>query len=867
MIGFVNLPLSAADKSAAVPEVPSTNARVKTLSNGLTIIVEEDRSAPVASVQAWCGTGSIDEGKHMGAGLSHILEHMLFKGTEKRKAGEIARQIQDQGGYINAYTTFDRTVYWIDVPDTGVSEAISILADAMMNSTLPEDEYNKEQEVIRREFAMGFDDPSRMSAQLMFRTVFQTSPYQHPVIGHLDIYNQLTRQDVLEYYKARYVPNNLTFVVVGDVDADKVFAQLEKEMGGYARKALEPVYVPMEPPQLGPREAHEEFPTELTRLFLAWPIPGIADPDTPALDVLAGILGDGRSSPLYRELRENQGIVHSISAGTYTPAKAGIFVIQAVCDPDKRQLTEGEALKIVDGVQKNGVAREDLEKVKKGMISGQLTQWTTMRGKANDLGSNWMLSRNLDFSRDYFKAVEALTPEDIQRVAKKYLRNDALSATSLNPVGSLKKDAVASNDARKAEVRKFELSNGLRLLVREDKRLPLVSVVAAFRGGLLAENAGNNGITSLLSRTMLKGTKSRTAEQIADQIESVGGSLSSDSGNNSFSIGVEVMKPDLKLGLEILADVLAHPTFPAKEVDREKQAQLAGIKSEQDQITVVARNTLRENLFGGHPYALRSNGTAESVSSLTPEALREFHDELVTARNGVIAVFGDVNAEEVKRLCEEYFAGLPSGSLAMENVPGPEALTKRVTVEENRDKQQAVVMVGYPGITASDPDRTVLELVESASNDLGSRFFNRIREKNALAYFVGASQFAGLSPGLFAFYLGTDPAKVDQARAEFQDEINKLAKEGLTEEELARAKKKVLGQDAIRRQGNAAFARLVAVDELVGLGFDNYQHRAAEIEAVTLDDTRRVAKRIFQTPGSVEAIVKPAVSGQSKPKS
>src|SRR4051794_37007690 len=204
---------------------PPNSAELRTLPNGLTLIVQEDRSAPVASVQAWCGTGSIHEDAQLGAGLSHMLEHMLLKGTKTRGANAIAQAVQDVGGYINAYTSFDRTVYWIDVPKAGVSAAIDVLSDAMMNSTLPGAEYAKEQEVIRREFAMGFDDPDRMAGQLLFATAYQRHPYRLPVIGLLDVFNQLTQEQVMAYYKSRYVPNNFTFVVVGDVNAEGVHQQ------------------------------------------------------------------------------------------------------------------------------------------------------------------------------------------------------------------------------------------------------------------------------------------------------------------------------------------------------------------------------------------------------------------------------------------------------------------------------------------------------------------------------------------------------------------------------------------------------------------------------------------------------------------
>jgi zinc protease len=207
-------------------QFPVTGARVWTLPNGLSIIVQEDRSAPVASVQVWIETGSIHEHRHLGAGLSHLLEHMLFKGTKTRGASEFVQRIQDSGGYVNAYTSFDRTVYWIDIPAKGVAIALDLLADAALNSTLPPDEFAKEQEVIRREFAMGYDDPDRMSSQTLFATAYREHPYQHPIIGHLDIFNTLQRDDVVAYYSARYVPNNMFFVVVGDVDAEEVRAQM-----------------------------------------------------------------------------------------------------------------------------------------------------------------------------------------------------------------------------------------------------------------------------------------------------------------------------------------------------------------------------------------------------------------------------------------------------------------------------------------------------------------------------------------------------------------------------------------------------------------------------------------------------------------
>jgi zinc protease len=856
LFSMVNLKAASTEPSSVINFPPST-AQKWILPNGLTIIVQEDHSAPVASVQAWCATGSICEDQHLGAGLSHILEHMLFKGTKTRSTNEIAQKIQDVGGYVNAYTSFDRTVFWIDVPKDGVTTALDILADAMMNSTLPPAEYQKEQEVIRREFAMGMDDPDRVAGLLLFATAYQRHPYRFPVIGEIEIYNQLTQEQVMQYYKTRYVPNNLTFLVVGDVDAQKVRQQLTELFKPYPEKSLQPVFVPAEPPQLGRREVHQEFSTELTHLSLAWHIPEVTNPDVPALDLLSTVLGDGRSSRLYRRVREEAGLAFSISAFSYTPGDPGLFGIDATVDPNKRDAAEQLALRIVDEVKQTGVTAEELAKAKKITLSHHLGALTTMRGQASDIGSNWLLTRDLNFSRHYLDAAQKVTLDDIKRVAANYLIENNLTVISLNPKGSLTGKAEAEKPVAASEVQKFELSNGLRLLVREDPRLPLVAMGAVFRGGLLAEKPQTNGITSLMAKVLLKGTKTRTAEQIANEIEAVGGSISSDAGNNTFRVSVDVTKPDMKLGVNLLSDVLINATFPEKAIAREKEIQIAAIQQEEEQLTSVARNIMRQALFPQHPYALRSNGSLESVQRLTQKDLLEFRDRYVVAKNGGIYVFGDVKASEVKQLFEQMLGKIKPGALALTDAKPSMPLGKPETVERRKEKAQGVIMVGFRGASLSSPDRYALELIDEASSDLGSRFFIRIREQMGLAYYVGASQMQGLVPGLFAFYLGTDPQKIEPVKTALLDEIHKLANDGLSPGELARAKRKLIGQQEIANQSNDAFGYHCALDELYGLGFDYYKQLEHDVNALTLDDIKQVAAKYFRDQPYVLATVRP----------
>ncbi len=836
---------------------PALNAQRFTLPNGLVIIVQRDTSAPVASIQAWCKTGSIHEGEQMGAGLSHILEHMLFKGTTTRGANEIARSIQDQGGYINAYTSFDRTVYWVDIPKEGVETALEILSDAMLNSTLPEEEYAKEQEVIRREFAMGFDDPGRTLGKLLFSTAFQQHPMRHPVIGYLEVYNQLTREQVVDYYQRRYVPNNLFFVVVGDIRPEAVVEKLSALFSDRPRQALAPVFVPEEPLQLGRRELHETFPTELSRIYLAWHIPGITHPDLPTLDILAAILGQGRSSRLYTELRDRRQLAFEASAHAYTPSGPGLFIISGVTTPAQREAFTQATLELVAQAASEGVSEQELARAKRMLLADQLGELTTMRGKASSLGSNWLLTGNLDFTREYLQQLQKVSVEDLKRIAAHYFRDDTLSIVSLNPEETKANLEPSQEAPADRSVQMFQLSNGLRLLVREDPRLPLVTLNALFRSGVLAESADQNGISTLLAALLPKGTTSRSAEELSLLIEEAGGSLDVTSGNNSLSVSLDLLAPDLELGLEILADLLLNATLPDEALKREKEAQLAAIKDQNDDPLFVARQGFARAMFGEHPYSRQATGSPETVSSLTREQLLAFRDQHLTAKNGVLAVFGAVKAEEVRRLVEDRLSALRRGDLAFEQPPQPIWPQQVQRVRNELPKNQAILVIGYPGRALSDEENIALDLIAAASSSLGSRFFDRIREQLGLAYFVGAVNHTGVTPGSFFFYLGTDPVKLDKVLSEFEDEIAKLRDHGLTAEELDRAKNKQVAAVKLGRQRNSTFAHETALNELLGLGYLWDDHLIKAVTNISLDEVNAVAKRVLSNPAKVVSIVEP----------
>ena len=832
------------------------DTRLVTLDNGLTIIVREDHSAPVVSVQAWAKTGSIHEGEWLGAGLSHILEHMLFKGTESRGVGRIDQEVQEVGGYMNAYTSFDRTVYYIDVPNTGARVAIDILCDIMQHATLPESELAKELDVIRREIDMGQDDPGRRASRRLFETAYAISPYRHTVIGYPDIFNELNRDDIVGYYRARYIPGNIFYVVVGDVCADDVLEQVSSAFATNKNKPLPPLLLPEEPRQTSSREVIEGAAIQLGYLHYAWHIPDVRHHDLPALDVLATLLGSGRSSRLYQNVREGKGLVNTADAWTYTPAGNGLFGMSAVVNSDKFNAARKALIEEMENLKSGFVDAAELEKVVKQFVSGTLATRKTMEGQAQNLGDCWISVNDLDFSDRYLDKVKHISADDVNRVANKYLDLDSRTLYALVPG-----DAVPVKNGTKAyyastSIEKIEFSNGLKVLLKEDHRLPFVQMRAMFQGGVLSEKIANCGVTQLMAKLLVKGTTRQTGQQIAEEIESVGGGIDAYGGNNSFGVTLEVMSDDRILGVNMLADVLHNPSFPGEALERQREVQLAALRAQDDKLLQKTFRLMRENLFGGHGYGLDALGTQDSVANLDLGSVTGLHKQLAVPNNSVIAIFGDIKISEIRSELERAFGLWTEGSQF--KVPnllyGTDGIRR---VANQADKEQAVVVLGYRGCTFFDEDRYALELLSEACSDLGSRLFMRIREELGLAYYVGAQSQPGLTPGYFSFYAGTSPEHLEQVEEELLKQSAKLSSEGLSEEEIKRCKAKMIGQRKIARQDLGGLAMAAGLDELYGLGFDSSDYDEEKIMKITAAEVQAVADKYLTPEHYVLAVTHP----------
>ncbi|MGA3007823.1 MAG: insulinase family protein, partial [Opitutaceae bacterium] len=629
------------------------------LPNGLTALLKPDRSAALASVQVWVKTGSLHEGAQLGAGLSHFLEHMLFKGTTRRAGREISAAVQAHGGYINAYTTFDRTVYYIDLPSEHVGVALDLLADAVLHSTLPADEVVRERDVILREIAMTQDDPDDRLGEMLFATAFRAHPYRYPIIGHRDVFAAVTREELVGYYRARYVPNNLAVIVVGDIDPAGVRAEIEKHFGASPRAALAPAYVAGEPLQLAPRAQHRFEDVELTRAILAWQIPGLTHPDAPLLDLLATLLGHGDSSVLWQTLREEENLVHAIDAHSWNPDRVGLFTVSFTCEAAKREPAAAAVERVLARCGANGFTPGQIKKAVRQIAVGEINARQTMSGQASRLGAAEVIVGDLNYSRTYFSRLFAVKPADLRRVLKAYLVPSHLTSVSLNPA-SAAPPAVVQSRGRDglADFTEEVLPHGARLVLQPNRRLPSLHFRLACLGGPLYERPGQRGATTLLATLLTKDTRKRTAAQVAQTIEEVGGAFHSFSGNNSFGLAVEILPTDVDRALDLLAEAALAPVFNKKTFATEREAQLAELQQDADDVVTLGRKLLRKKFFGDHPFAIDATGDATGLKALAPADLAALHRDLVVAPNVVLAVSGDfspkVLAPKLRALLKKF---------------------------------------------------------------------------------------------------------------------------------------------------------------------------------------------------------------------
>ena len=842
-----------------------------TMENGLKVILEENRTSPVAALQVWIKTGSADE-RDDEAGMCHFIEHMIFKGTEKRKVGEMAKEVESLGGSINAYTSYDQTVYHITIASRYADIALDILADAVQHSVFDPAELEKEREVILEEIRMGEDDPSRKLFRQTMATAFKRHPYGRPIIGYEKTVRAITRDQMLSFFKRWYTPDRIFFVTAGDFDLQEMERKARALFKEFKRPSERLPERLQEPEQKEIRSNLTFGNLKETYLQLAVPISFVTHEDTPGLDVLEQILGGGETSRLVQKVKLEKGLVHSISASSYTPKDPGLFIIGATLQAENLERAVEEILKEVNRLIHEGVTAEELYRVRVNVESGLIYDRQTVQGQARKLGYYEATTGDVQFEKEYIKRISLLQSEDIKRIGEKYFKPsrwsvsllapaekaDALKKVSLSAVVEKAGSSTVPIDKKKPPpVLKTVLGNGIRLIVKENRNNPIVSIQVSFLAGVRFEEEAQNGINQFMAVMITKGTEKQTSLEIAKKVERMAGSLSGFSGYNSFGLSFTFLSQHFDEAMTLLGEVVKHPSFDTDEMEKRRRSILAAIRQQEDDLDRMVFKLFRKVLYEKHPYRMDTIGTLDSVQRITQKDLKEYYGRIAVPENMVLTVVGDVDLNQTASAVQNEFGKIQKSNFVPPELPKETPLQKTRKSEVYKEKEQAHFVLGFPGATVQSRDRYVLDVLDAALSGMGGRLFYELRDKESLAYALAFISNVNLDPGYICVYMGTHPDKVETAIAGVLRELKKVKDEGLTEDEVERAKRYLIGNFEIGLQTNGAHARQMSTDELMGLGYDHLQRYPDQIQKVTREDVHRVAKEYFNLEAYALAIIRP----------
>lgn len=874
------------------------------LPNGTHVIMQPIHSAPVVALNVWVHVGSKDETDET-RGLAHIQEHMLFQGTDSYAPGTIFKTVEGVGGSLNAYTGLDRTVYHITMPSENVGTGLDILGSMMHEALIEEESLTKELEVVVEEFRRSRDDPSQVLTEKLFATVFTQHPYQHPVIGYQPSIEGISRQQVMDFYNQWYVPENMTVVVVGDVDVEETKIMIAESFGAMEQKENPKREIPDEPQQEELRSVVVQEAFDNPQLKLGFPISAFENRDSPILDVMFTVLSHGRSSRLYKLLVEERQIVTGISASPYTPEEPGIALINAALTAENAAPALEEIIRELQRFKVQPVTTAELEKAKLQLESTFVYNQESFAGIARNLGSFHVIGGGTDSLDSYLEDIAAVSTEDIMRIAQKYFTPEQLTIGMLYPqeaentltgeeLEQVATDAFAwlpedSDDApeepaeeseadnadssasatgahivsqvldEEVNVTKVQFENGLSLLVREDHNVPVFVAQAVMLGGLRSETPETNGINSLISSLFTRGTESRTHEEIALELESMAASMGGFSGNNSVGLSAKGLSRHSSQILDVFTEALQKPSFAKDQLELVRTLTLDSIDRQSDSPTSIALKDFRSAMYGDHPFGMQAIGTTESVKSFTQNDLREFAGKNIHPQNLLVVVVGDVDTTEViTQIASSLGSWKPEHAYIPTDVDPPVFTDEIQTVHTADDKAQSNIYLGFPAIPLDHPDRFAFLVTNKILAGAGGRLFTELRDKQSLAYSVSSGRMEGYrDPGYFVVYIGCEPAKTNQAVDGIKSELQKMIDAPVSDAELEQAKAYLAGSYVIGLQSYSSQAQTMMFSERYGLGYDEYTKYVDNIRSVTKEDVQRIAREYFTLDRYVLSVVGP----------
>lgn len=831
------------------------------LANGLEVLYTQRPGIGLCTVQAWVRTGSAHEGKWEGSGISHYLEHMVFKGTGRFTNRELTESIHRSGGNSNAYTTFDRTVYYVDAPAEGFETAMEAISEMIFDPLITDTDAKMEREVILREIAMRDDEHDSVLAENVLLETFRSHPMRHPIIGHKELFVRLAPDDLRAYHAGRYAPSNVVLAIGGSMEPEAVIASAERWFGRFQRRPVLEQVPAFEPPQGGIRRVDLSRDVATTKGVAAWRIPGFFAKHRMELDLFLGVLGSGNSSRLWDELREKRRLVDSIDAQSMGLSDIGVAWLGWIGnDKVDATLVEVALMEVIDDLLQKGVSAEQFEKIRRQNVVAMINGQKSIHSATSRFGYASCVGRDTGWPMRSVEQLSQVNPDDLTKVAREWLKPNAVTLATMH---GKKATITEAKLAEKSQSETFEvvcLANGIRVILQADDSIPKVGFGVFFEAGSAYEPMNKRGATGLLSTLFARDTIKHTRQEVAEVVDRMGATFNDISTQLTCGLWGEALSSDFDTIAELVKNGVLYPKLLPDCFTQECAAALTGCRESLDDIVEKARIKLLEQFFGNHPLSVDPMGTPETLAALSVSDIAALHRRIVVPENMVIGVSGSFNRKTVMDFINKHFSILPKEIFEV-SVLAPHKPKQTARGKMEASGEQAVVCIAFPHCGFGTEMVTAANIVEELLSGMASGLFHRVREQKGLAYFVGATRVETKDVGMFYLYAGTATETAEQVVTEMQAELERLRQGEFKTNEIDDAKRRMR---VARRQGRQSAGNRMQgaiARELVGMGanFDTEWERrmnltnAKEVQAYVIQYlSPKFAQELIVTPKSVK---------------
>ncbi len=833
----------------------ASQAQMYKLDNGQTVVVQEVKNNPIVTIDTWIKTGSIDE-EDSNNGVAHFLEHLFFKGTKTHEPGEFDKILETKGAITNAATSKDFTHYYITIPSKDFDLAMDLHGDMILHPLIPRKEMEKERKVVLEEISKDLNSPTKIMQDNLNSMLYTTHPYKRKVIGRSDVIETITRDQVLSFYNKNYSPSNMVTVIIGDVDANHAIEKTKEAFNAEYKKQTKTIYT-KEAPLTKQQKKVEYLDTESGYMVIGFRGTPIDDKDSYALDVLATILGDGRSSVLNQVLKEKKRIAFSVDAGNSTFRDDGIFYISANYEPTKCKIVQDTIFNEIEKIQKNGVTDDQLKLAKNIIERSTYYSRESITNIATEIGYTMALTNDIKFYDTYLDNIKNVSKEDVKKVAEKYLGINR-SAVSIVlpksakevPVASLTQQAPATAElvSENAQTQKYKLSDGATMLYTPNNVNDIIAISIYAKGGQLAEQKA--GTANLTATAMMRGTKNYTSLELSQVLEDNGIKIQPSASADAFAINVLTTKDEYDKTLELLNEVVNNATFEDYEIDKVKTEKLNTIKRNKDVPLQRAIEEYRDLIYQNSPYSISSKILEKNIPNITKEDIINYYNSIFAPKNLVISINGNIDKDKTIQDLNNIFKAKENAKnfdFAQYNSKIPTVTTPRQTIQKVPTTETAWILLGWQtnGVL-NEKDYATLQVIDSLlGSGMSSRLFKDLREQEGLAYQLGSGYSPNVLRGSFLLYIGTNPQTLDKAKSGLFAEITRLKTEYVGDKELQDAKEKLLGNYVIGLETNLDKASNIGWYEASTRGYEFKDKYEKLINSVTDSDIIEIANKYF----------------------